>query len=270
MTHNKSPQLNSQQLNYRQRGQGEHLILIHGLFGSLENLNMVAKTLSQYYCVTSVDVRNHGNSFHQEGMSYAVLAQDVITLMNDLAIESCHVLGHSMGGKIAMQIALSNPERVNKLAVADIAPVKYSAHHLTIIEGLQAIDLTKIKTRKDASIQLTPYVENVGVRQFLLRNLTQNEQGEFHFKCNLDYIAQGYQQIMQGIENTPQQPIRSFKDDTLFIKGGDSDYILPEHQNAIKALFPEAKAKIIQGAGHWLHAEKTTSFNKILIDFLSS
>ncbi len=122
MTHNKSPQLNSQQLNYRQRGQGEHLILIHGLFGSLENLNMVAKTLSQYYCVTSVDVRNHGNSFHQEGMSYAVLAQDVITLMNDLAIESCHVLGHSMGGKIAMQIALSNPERVNKLAVADIAP----------------------------------------------------------------------------------------------------------------------------------------------------
>lgn len=231
---------------------------------------MVAKNLSHHYCVTSVDVRNHGNSFHQPGMSYKELAQDVVTLLDSLAIESCHILGHSMGGKIAMEIALSSPKRVNKLVVADIAPVEYPAHHLTIIEGLQALDLTKINTRKDADIQLTTYVENEGVRQFLLRNIVLNEQGQFTFKCNLNYIEQGYHQIMQGIESTTQQNNRSFIGDSLFIKGGNSDYILPEHQNIIKTLFPKAKAKIIQGAGHWLHAEKTTAFNKILVDFLAT
>jgi len=254
------------QLNYQQLGHGEHIVLIHGLFGSLENLNMVAKNLSKYYCVTSVDVRNHGKSFHQEGMNYKDLAQDVITLLNNLSIESCHILGHSMGGKIAMQIALSNPKIVKKLIIADIAPVKYPAHHLTIIEGLQAIDLTKIQKRKDADNQLAKYVENVGVRQFLLRNIEINEQSKFKFKCNLNNIEQGYQQIMQSNENHDNQ---AFIGDTLFIKGGDSDYILPEHQNIIKALFPNAKAKVIQGAGHWLHAEKTIAFNKIVLDFLA-
>ena len=227
---------------------------------------MVAKSLSQYYCVTSVDVRNHGNSFHQEGMNYKDLAQDVITLLNNLSIKSCHILGHSMGGKIAMQIALSHSQRVNKLIVADIAPVKYSAHHLSIIEGLQAIDLTKIQKRKDADTQLAKYVENIGVRQFLLRNITMNEQNQFQFKCNLNNIEQGYQQIMQSNDNKDHQ---QFTGDTLFMKGGDSDYILPEHQNIIKSLFPNAKAKIIQGAGHWLHAEKTVAFNKVVIDFLA-
>jgi len=256
----------SSELNYQQLGHGEHIVLIHGLFGSLENLNMVAKSLSKYYCVTSVDVRNHGNSFHHEGMNYKDLSQDVITLLNNLSIESCHILGHSMGGKIAMQIALSNPKRVNKLIVADIAPVEYPAHHLTIIEGLQAIDLTKIQKRKDADNQLAEYVENVGVRQFLLRNVVINAQGQFKFKCNLNNIEQGYQQIMKSTENQDNQP---FIGETLFIKGGNSDYILPEHQNSIKELFPNAKAKIIQGAGHWLHAEKTIAFNKIVLDFLA-
>lgn len=263
-----SPRITSQ-LNYQQLGQGEHIVLIHGLFGSLENLNMVAKSLSQHYCVTSVDVRNHGNSFHQAGMHYKDLAQDVITLLNNLSIESCHILGHSMGGKIAMQLALSNPQRVNKLIVADIAPVEYPAHHLTIIEGLQALDLTNIKTRKDADNQLANYVENRSVRQFLLRNLVMNEQGQFTFKCNLRFIEQGYQQIMQGFESNERQNNQPFLGDTLFIKGGDSDYILPEHQNIITALFPKAKAKIIQGTGHWLHAEKTIAFNKIVVDFLA-
>jgi len=257
---------NSAQLNYQQLGQGEHIVLIHGLFGSLENLNMVAKSLSTHYRVTSIDVRNHGNSFHQEGMNYKDLAQDVITLLNNLSIESCHILGHSMGGKIAMQIALSNPKQVNKLIVADIAPVEYPAHHLTIIEGLQAIDLTKVQKRKDADNQLAEYVENVDVRQFLLSNIVMNEQGQFTFKCNLNNIEQGYPQIMQCNENQNNQP---FIGDTLFIKGGNSDYILPKHQNTITALFPNAKAKIIQGAGHWLHAEKTIAFNKITLGFLA-
>jgi len=254
-------------LNYQQLGQGEHIILIHGLFGSLENLNMVAKALAKQYCVTSIDVRNHGNSFHQPGMSYEDLAQDIIGLLDTLAIQQCHLLGHSMGGKIAMQIALSHYQRVDKLIVADIAPVKYPAHHLTIIEGLQAIDLTKVEKRQDADSQLAHYVDNIAVRQFLLRNISLNEQGGFTFKCSLNNIEQGYQQIMQNIASPNEQ---RFNGKTLFIKGGKSDYILPEHQNIIATVFPHAKAKIIQGAGHWLHAEKTVAFNKIVIDFLAS
>lgn len=255
------------QLNYQQLGQGEHIVLIHGLFGSLENLNMVAKALSQDYCVTSVDVRNHGNSFHQEGMTYNELAKDVITLLDSLSISSCHLLGHSMGGKIAMQIALNYPQRVKKLIVADIAPVEYPAHHLSIIKGLQSINLTKVKKRKDADGQLAQYVEDIGVRQFLLRNITMNEQGQFLFKCNLNNIEQGYQQIMKAnkVQNGQQ-----FEGKTLFIKGGNSDYILAKYQHTITTLFPNAKAKIIQGAGHWLHAEKTVAFNKVVVDFLAN
>lgn len=264
---NQPTQRHAKQLNYQQLGEGEHIVLIHGLFGSLENLNMVAKSLSQHYCVTSIDVRNHGNSFHQQEMDYQVLAQDVINLMDKLSIENCHILGHSMGGKIAMKIALSFPERLNKLIVADIAPVEYPAHHLTIIEGLQAIDLTQVHKRKDADIQLAKYETNTGIRQFLLRNIALNAQGVFQFKCNLNYIEQGYQQIMQGVSDQTNQ---QFNGDTLFIKGANSDYILPEHQSAIILLFPKAKAKVIQGAGHWLHAEKTVAFNKIVINFLTN
>jgi len=172
-----------------------------------------------------------------------------------------------MGGKIAMQIALSTPKRVNKLLVADIAPVKYAAHHLTIIKGLQAIDLTKVKKRKDADNQLASYVEDMGVRQFLLRNIAINEQGQFQFKCNLNNIEQGYPQIMKANVTQAEQ---HFTGETLFIKGGNSDYITAKHQSAIAALFPNAKAKIIQGAGHWLHAEKTVAFNKIVTDFLAN
>lgn len=249
-------------LNFQQSGTGPNIILIHGLFGSLENLNMVAKHLSQNFCVTQVDVRNHGRSFHENNMEYSELAQDVIKVMDNLNIDSAHILGHSMGGKIAMQLALTHPQRVEKLIVADIAPVKYPPHHQEILKGLQAIDLSLVKNRNDADKQLATYVDNAGVRQFLLRNLTQ-QNGLFSFKCNLAYITQCYGQIMKAYQGS-----ESFDQPTLFIKGSLSDYIKAEYRDSILTLFPNSKAKIIQGAGHWLHAEKTTAFNKIVSDFL--
>lgn len=251
-------------LNYQQQGTGPDLLLIHGLFGSLENLNMVARELSHQYCVTSIDVRNHGRSFHENLMDYQVLAQDVINLLNFLNIEQTMVLGHSMGGKIAMQLALCFPERIVKLIVADIAPVAYPAHHLRIIEGLQSIDLSQVKKRSDADKQLAEYVNDVGVRQFLLRNLSNDGEG-FYFKCALSFISHCYHQIMRGYEGNQQ-----FNGPTLFIKGGNSDYIKAEHKTFINKILPLSKIKIIQGTGHWLHAEKTTAFNKIVADFLSS
>ncbi len=255
-------------LNYKQIGTGEHIVLIHGLFGSLENLNMVAKPLAQDYCVTSVDVRNHGDSFHASTMEYSELAQDIINLLDHLHIDTCILLGHSMGGKIAIQVALSHPERISKLLIADIAPVSYPPHHLKIIAGLQAIDLSQVMKRKDADTQLAPYVDNVGVRQFLLRNLAVNSQGKFAFKCSLSDISLCYPQIMKA--NVKPVEKSAYSGQTLFIKGGDSDYILAEHREAIAALLPNSKAKIIQGAGHWLHAEKTIAFNKIVSDFIKS
>lgn len=250
-------------LNYQQSGEGESLVLIHGLFGSLDNLNMVAKTLNQFYCVTNVDVRNHGFSFHENNMEYSALAQDIIDTLDHLNIDTTHILGHSMGGKIAMQVALDFPQRVNKLIVADISPVQYPQHHNQIIAGLQSIDLSIVTNRKQADEQLAHYVEEVGVRQFLLRNL-HKVNDKFSFKCNLAFIAQCYPQIIKGYQQS-----KTFLNSTLFIKGGNSNYITPEHRNVISQLFPHSKAKIIQGAGHWLHAEKTVAFNNTIKAFLS-
>jgi esterase len=251
-------------LHYKQQGTGKDVILIHGLFGSLENLNMIAKGLKENYRVTNIDVRNHGSSFHDESMTYDELAQDVVTLMAKLDIEQASILGHSMGGKIAMQIALDHSEKVDKLIVADIAPVAYPPHHSHIIKGLQSIDLALVSSRKDADSQLAHFVDDIGVRQFLLRNLSATN-GKFTFKCSLNNIEQCYVQIM-----TAYQGEQIFDGETLFIKGGNSNYITAEHREIINRLFPHSRAKIIQGAGHWLHAEKTTAFNKIVNDFLGS
>jgi len=254
----------TKQLHYQQLGSGKDILLIHGLFGRLENLNMVAKTLSENYRVTSVDVRNHGDSFHDSVMDYPTMAQDVVNVMQHLAIDSAIVLGHSMGGKIAMELALTSPECVEKLIIADIAPVEYPPHHKQIIAGLQSIDLAAVKVRKDADNQLSQYVDDVGVRQFLLGNLSANN-GQFSFKCNIENIANNYANIMKTYQgnNTYNAP-------TLFIKGANSDYILPEHRAEIVRLFPQSRARVIQGAGHWLHAEKTVAFNRSVISFLAT
>ena len=251
-------------LHYKQQGTGKDVILIHGLFGSLENLNMIAKGLKDSYRVTNIDVRNHGSSFHEHSMAYDELAQDVVNLMTKLDIEQASILGHSMGGKIAMQIALEHSKKVDKLIVADIAPVTYPPHHNHIIKGLQDIDLTLVNSRKDADNQLAKFVDNLGVRQFLLRNLIATD-GKFSFKCNLNNIEKSYSQITKAYQGEQQ-----FEGKTLFIKGGESTYITAEHRDIINRLFPYSRAKIIQGAGHWLHAEKTVAFNKIVNDFLDS
>ncbi|MGJ8694351.1 MAG: alpha/beta fold hydrolase [Thalassotalea sp.] len=252
-------------LHFKQVGTGPDIILIHGLFGSLDNLGMVAKALAQKYRVTSVDVRNHGQSFHHTDMSYQQTSGDVIALMDHLKIETAHILGHSMGGKIAMQMAIDYPNKVNKLMIADIAPVQYPAHHEKIITGLLSLNFAELENRKSADLQLSHYVDDVGVRQFLLRNLALDDNKQLYFKCNIDNISKGYPQIMQAIATD-----KTFIGPTLFIKGGKSDYITAKHSDIIKQLFPNSRAKIIQGAGHWLHAEKSIAFNKIIDDFLNA
>lgn len=251
-------------LNFQQSGSGKDIILIHGLFGRLENLSMVAKALAKNYRVTSVDVRNHGDSFHDAVMDYPTMAQDIVVLMQNLEIKTAVILGHSMGGKIAMELALTSPELVEKLIVADIAPVEYPPHHNKIIAGLKYLDFSTIKQRKDADIQLAKYVEELSVRQFLLSNL-RSEHGQLSFRCNVENIANNYPKIMKSYQGN-----NSYQGATLFIKGANSNYILPEHRSEIVRLFPQSRARVIQGAGHWLHAEKTIAFNRSVEGFLAN
>ena len=250
-------------LNFQQSGSDKDIILIHGLFGRLENFGMVAKALAENYRVTSVDVRNHGDSFHDAIINYPAMAQDIVVLMRHLDIKSAIILGHSMGGKIAMELALTSPELVEKLIVADIAPVEYPPHHNKIIAGLKSLDFSTITQRKDADIQLAKYVEELSVRQFLLSNL-RSENGQLSFRCNVENIANNYPEIMKTYQGN-----NSYQGPTLFIKGANSNYILSEHRDEIVRLFPQSRARVIQGAGHWLHAEKTMAFNRSVEGFLA-
>tara|TARA_Y100000588_G_scaffold145922_1_gene159742 strand:+ start:2449 stop:3216 length:768 start_codon:yes stop_codon:yes gene_type:complete len=252
-------------LNYQQSGQGPHVVLIHGLFGSLENLNVIAKALSENYTVTNIDLRNHGKSFHSDSMNYTVMAADVLELLNHLNINKAHIVGHSMGGKVAMQLALSYPERVEKLVVMDISPVANKPRHSAIFKGLNDVANSAVTDRKAADEILAKQIPELGVRQFLLKSFAKNEQGQYQWRFNLAVLDQQYENILAQLDEND-----SCLCDTLFIKGNDSDYILAEHRPVIMALFPNSKAKIIHGAGHWLHAQKPLAVNKAISDFLAS
>ncbi|WP_421418293.1 alpha/beta fold hydrolase [Pseudoalteromonas lipolytica] len=252
-------------LNYQQSGQGSHVVLIHGLFGSLENLNVIAKALSENYTVTNIDLRNHGKSFHSDSMNYSVMAADVLELLNHLNINKAHIVGHSMGGKVAMQLALNYPERVEKLVVMDISPVANKPRHSAIFKGLNDVANSAVTDRKAADEILAKQIPELGVRQFLLKSFAKNEQGQYQWRFNLAVLDQQYENILAQLDEND-----SCLCDTLFIKGNDSDYILAEHRPVIMALFPNSKAKIIHGAGHWLHAQKPLAVNKAISDFLAS
>lgn len=252
-------------LNYVQSGQGPHVILIHGLFGSLENLNGIAKPLSENFTVTNIDLRNHGKSFHSSNMNYVDMAGDVCALMNHLNIDNAHVVGHSMGGKVAMQVALNTPELVSRLVVLDIAPVTYNPRHDDIFKALNKVTAQSITDRKAADTLMQEHIDELGVRQFLLKSFAKNDAGQFAWRFNLPVLEREYKHILSAIKAND-----SCLCDTLFVKGNDSDYILASHRSAIMDLFPKAQAKVIHGAGHWLHAQKPQAVNKVINDFLNS
>jgi len=250
-------------LNSNIKGEGQSLILLHGLFGSADNLGRIATELSKDYKVHALDLRNHGQSFHSDEMDYALMAQDVIDYMDAGTIERACFLGHSMGGKVAMTIALAFPERVSKLIVADIAPVTYPAHHHEIFAGLLAINLARDKTRIEADKVLAEYVSETGIRQFLLKNLQAVSGGGLKWRLNLNAICDNYQNILQGMDVD-----KIFKGSVLFIAGAMSDYIKPEYKEKTLKLFPNTQMKVIPEASHWLHAEKPRIFIGICKRFL--
>lgn len=250
-------------LNFKRQGNGEPVILIHGLLGNLDNLGRLARHLSEKYEVFSIDLPNHGLSSHSPLTDYPTLSKIILNLLTVENLSDIHLVGHSMGGKVAMQIAIDNPSLIKSLTVADIAPVTYTDRHANIFSALNSINLATLNNRKEAIDTVISHGIDSGTAQFLLKNLAKNDNG-FFWRCNIENLEQGYPEIIKGL--TGEQ---DFNGPTLFIKGGKSDYIQTEHRPMIMKHFPNATAKVIEGTGHWLHAEKPASFNKIVDDFIS-
>ena len=252
-------------LNSKIYGSGEPIIILHGLLGSLDNWQTVSKYFGQNYQVITLDARNHGRSSHIEIFNYEVMMQDVIDTMQDLAISSAHIIGHSMGGKTAMYLALNRPEKVKKLAVIDIAPVNYVAHHKDVFDAIQAVQLQNIEQRIDAENIIKKYIQENDVVQFIMKGLYRNEENAFAWRFNITDIYTSYDQIL-GFNNSNL----SYQGNVLFIKGEKSNYIQNKDLNIITDFFPNAKVETILDAGHWVHAEKPKEFIELVERFLTN
>ncbi|MTI15070.1 alpha/beta fold hydrolase [Sansalvadorimonas verongulae] len=257
-------------LNYRQYGQpGEGqtpVIIVHGLFGSMDNLSPTARRLAESRWVVAADLRNHGRSFHDAQMSYSLMAEDILALMDHLEIDEVAVIGHSMGGKVAMQLALMAPERVAAVVVGDIAPVDYLPGHDDVLAAIRSYKPEQALSRTEADQQFAHHIAEPAVRQLLIKNLMRNERGEFVWRINASGLLENY----DNIKAAPVFNHSTFDKPVLFIKGSESEYLQPEHKAIIGCYFPKAELKVVSGAGHWFHAEKPDVFNGIVERFLNT
>lgn len=235
------------------------LILIHGLFGNADNLAGIKRHFESSFNIVSVDLPDHGESPWTNGFLVSDAADAIYDIMQSLNIEKSAVLGHSLGGKVAMKLALNHNDKVTHLIVADIAPVSYNHSHQAVFDGLKSVPLDTIESRKEADKIMSSHVKEMGVRQFLLKSLYQDENGSWKWRFNVDGLISSYSHIIDW-----EQTTQTFNGVTLFIKGSESDYITAEYRDAITRYFPSAKAHIIEGTGHWLHAEKPAAFNAIV------
>jgi pimeloyl-ACP methyl ester carboxylesterase len=241
---------------YGEGGDRPPLLIAHGLFGSARNWGVISKRLAETRRVVAVDMRNHGDSPWSETHDYPAMAEDISGAIDG----RWDVLGHSMGGKAAMVLALMHPEKVNRLVVADIAPVPYDHTQAHLVAAMKGLDLSALSTRSDADRALSATIEDAGVRAFLLQSLDLREK---RWRLNLDALGTEMPKILSfpDVEGRFDRP-------TLFLSGANSAYVLPEHRDRIRALFPAARFAKIPGAGHWLHAEKPREFEAAVATFL--
>lgn len=255
------PHVNDTPESANEHQQVDNLVIIHGLFGNSDNWNSIAQSLSAHCHIYTLDLPNHGQSIDLEHATYDAMAELIHTWMLENKIESCFLLGHSMGGKVAMQFASQYPERLKGLLVADIAPVDYPSSHHDIFDGLKAIDLQQLSNRKEADEILATYEPSLAIRQFLLKSLVKGQSG-FEWRINIENLSNNYNLIRQ----TPPLS-QTYEGPTLFIKGENSNYIQAKHKDAILQWFPNAVVKIIPETGHWLHAEKPLPFSGLVKRF---
>lgn len=252
------------QLNYKTFGHGEPLIILHGMFGMLDNWQRFAKEISNDFSVFIVDQRNHGRSPHFDAFNYEVMAEDLFEFMHDHFMFEAFILGHSMGGKTAMQMALMEPDMVPKLIVVDIAPKPYGPHHHAVLKALTSIPIKKVKSREEVKEILREHIADIGVRQFLLKNLSRVKTGGYRWKMNLDAILMHYDKILDF--NPMEDP---FENPTLFVRGGKSDYIVEGDEPLIMQQFSNARIETIDHAGHWVHVDAYEPLMTLSRDFLN-
>jgi len=245
-------------------GSGKPLLILHGFLGMSDNW----KTLGTQYAadgfqVHMIDLRNHGRSLHSEEFSYEIMVQDIFEYCQANNLEKINIIGHSMGGKVAMLLSTTHPELVDKLIVADIGPKFYPQHHQDILAGLNAVDFSKKPTRNEVEEIMSQYIPDFGTRQFLMKSLYWKEPGQLAFRFNLEVFNKKMDEI--GVP-LPQNAV--FEKPTLFIRGGNSNYILDTDFENIKQHFPNFTVETIPNTGHWLHAENPTLFHQITSSFL--
>jgi pimeloyl-ACP methyl ester carboxylesterase len=250
-------------LHFRKIGQGQPLIILHGLFGTSDNWQSIGKAFAERYTVYMVDMRNHGHSPHDNEMDYFVMSDDLKELFIDNEITNAVLMGHSMGAKAAMYFAQENPGYIDKLIVVDMGIKKYPPHHQLIFDALLAVDLDKVKTRKEVEQIIRSYFSDESVIQFLLKNLYWSDEEKLAWRMNLHVLYRDIENILAAVPN------KKCELPTLFIRGGKSNYVLDEDWEAIKVLFPKAELVTIAQAGHWVHAEAPKEFFEKLNAYIS-
>lgn len=251
-------------LAHREYGEsGPKIIILHGLFGQNDNWTSIARKLAETTHVFTFDLRNHGLSGHSNTFNYEAMAADVVETMHELGIDKCHLIGHSMGGKVAMVCGQIAADHFESLLIADIGPKYYKPHHQEIIKGLQSLDLKELSSRGEADKNLQVFIPDFGTRQFLLKNLNRIDNNTFEWRFNLDVIAEQIEEV--GKELKPKVVDLP----TLFYRGGNSRYILDTDFNEIRKLFPQSEFKTMENAGHWLHAEKPDEMVATILEWIS-
>lgn len=245
-------------------GEGKPFIIMHGFLGMSDNWKTLAgQYVEAGFQVHVLDLRNHGRSLHSDEWSYEAMVQDVFEYCQANQLTKLDILGHSMGGKVAMLFATKHSDLVDKLIVADIGPKFYKQHHQDILAGLNAVDFSVKPSRNDVEEIVSQYVTDFGTRQFLLKNLYWKEPGQLAFRFNLAVFNKDMDVIGKALADD-----LIFEKPTLFIRGGESGYILDSDFDAIRRHFPEAKFETIPNAGHWLHAENPKLFFELTTAFL--
>ncbi len=263
------------EMSYRKLGVGSPLIILHGLYGSSDNWLTIGKGLSADFEVYLVDLRNHGNSPHSDRHTYALMKLDLLEFLDRHDIEKTVIIGHSMGGKVSMAFAAEFPERVRSLVVIDIGPKSYHSltgyssqviEHMNILNGMQSVDFSTVKTREDIEAQLEVYVKSPRIRSFLMKNIRRSRDNTFYWKINVPVLIRELPAILEGLD--PKiQGITGFP--VLFVRGENSVYIQDEDIPDIQKIFPAAEFVTIPNAGHWLHAEQPELLLKELREFLT-